>query len=109
MTDKSGLQEAVDNANAIDETQYTPDSAADLQDAIDAAQAVLDDPDATPADVAAAEQALQDAVDNLVVDKSELQAAVDAANALDKTGYTPDSVNALQDAIDAAQARCDGR
>ena len=34
----------------------------DGKDAIDAAQAVLDDPDATPDDVAAAEQALQDAI-----------------------------------------------
>ena len=97
VTDKSGLQDAVDAANAIDTNGDTPDSVNDLQDAIDAAQAVLDDPDATPDDVAAAEQALQDAINNLTVDKSELQAAVDAANALDKTGYTPDSVNALQE------------
>ncbi|MGN0570218.1 MAG: hypothetical protein ACI4N4_06925 [Candidatus Fimenecus sp.] len=102
--DKSGLQTAIDEANATDTTGYTPESITALEDAITAAEAVNSDPNATPADVQKAIDDLTAAKDGLTTDKSGLQTAIDEAKATDTTGYTPESVTALEDAITAAEA-----
>ena len=63
--DKTALNEAIDNAKATDTTGKTEESVAALTKAIEAAQAVADDPDATEQDVADAIAALQAAVEGL--------------------------------------------
>lgn len=63
--DKDALQAAVDNAAALVETDYTPATWADLQEALTAARAALDKEDATVTEVNAALAALNAAVDAL--------------------------------------------
>jgi len=64
--DKSDLEALVEYADEYDEADYTPESWAILLAALAAAQAVLDDPDATQEEVDAAYDALQAALDALV-------------------------------------------
>ncbi len=105
--DKDALQDLVDEANAIDQDDYTDDTADDLQDAIDAAQAVLDDPDATDEEIRDAYEALEDAINNLKPDKTELENAINEGNDVlggDTDVYTPASVQALENAVAAGEA-----
>ncbi len=105
--DRDDLQDLVDQANAINQDDYTDDSADDLQDAIDAAQAVLDDPNATDDEIKNAYDALEDAINNLKPDKTELEKAIADGNEVvggDTSAYTPESVQALEDAIAAGEA-----
>ena len=105
--DRDDLQDLVDQANAINQDDYTDDSADDLQDAIDAAQAVLDDPNATDDEISEAYNTLEDAINNLKPDKSELEQAIADGNDIvngDTSAYNPTSVQALEDAIAAGEA-----
>ena len=104
--DKDALQDLVDQANAIDQDDYTDTTADDLQDAIDDAQAVLDDPNATDEEIQNAYDALEDAINNLKPDKTELAEAISDGNEIvngDTSNFTPASVQALEDALDAGQ------
>ena len=56
--DKTRLQEAYDMVNGLDKSLYTENSVAGLVDPMANAKAVLDDPDATQAEVDAAYEAL---------------------------------------------------
>ncbi|MCD8206739.1 MAG: hypothetical protein LUD72_02255, partial [Bacteroidales bacterium] len=62
---KDDLQDAIDEAEALDPSDYTEDSYQALQDAIDQAKDVLDNPDASEEDVEAALEAVKTAQDNL--------------------------------------------
>ncbi|MDO4847765.1 MAG: InlB B-repeat-containing protein [Clostridiaceae bacterium] len=104
--DKDDLQELVDQANAINQDDYTDTTADALQDAIDDAQAVLDDPNATDDEISNAYEALEDAINNLKPDKTELAEAIADGNDVvngDTSAYTSSSVQALENAIDAGQ------
>lgn len=96
--DKSALTALVSEASALVEADYTPESWAVLQEALKSAQAVLDNPDATATDVAAAVGALTQAKDALVpageapsADKTDLNTAIAAAEKLQEAAYTADS------------------
>ena len=102
--DKDDLQELVNQANAIDQDDYTDATSEALQDAIDDAQLVLDNPNATDEDIQNAYEALEEAINNLIPDKTELEEKINEGNNTDTTGMTPDSVQALEDAITAAEA-----
>gem|GEM_PF-1004639 len=104
VPDKTALQNAVDQANAIDQSDYTDESAQTLQDAIDAAQAVLDNDNASVQDVVTALTNLQNAVNSLVPDKTELEETINLAEAIDTTNIDPTVVAQLEDAIADAQA-----
>ena len=112
---KSGLETLVYQAKeTVKETEtYTAESLQALQAAIEAAQAVLDDPAATQEEVNAQTDALNAAIAALVekpvVDKTELQTAVADANKFaasdeNKEKYTEDSWKTLEEAITVAQA-----
>ena len=111
--DKDILADALAEAAALTEADYTPETWADLDVAVIAGQTVYDDPDATQAEVDAATQAILDAIDALelvatpTVDKSILQAAVDTANALDEAKYTTASWSNLAAAVTAGQTVLD--
>lgn len=60
--DTSALEQAIEQAEGLEETKYTEKSFAAVQDALRAAKAVLADPDATQAEVDAAAKALNDAM-----------------------------------------------
>lgn len=111
---KSGLETLVHQAKeTVKETEtYTVESLQALQAAIDAAQTVLDDTNATQDTVDAQTAAINAAMNALarkpVVDKNELKIAVDdakefAASEENKEKYTEDSWKAFEDAMKAAQ------
>src|SRR5690606_542328 len=63
--DKAVLQQGVSRANTLSETDYTPRRWSDLQEAVDAAQAVLNNSAATQAEVVVALEQLNNALANL--------------------------------------------
>ncbi len=77
-----------------------------LKDAVTAAQTVVDDPDATVDELKAANKAMTKAAQELweIVSKAELNALIEAAKGYLDGDYTAESLEALQAAIDAAQA-----
>ncbi|XEC95583.1 S-layer homology domain-containing protein [Paenibacillus tarimensis] len=90
--DKTALQEKVDEITgtiddgSLQEEDYTPESWAALEEALQAAQAVLNDPDATQEDVDAAHEALTQARQNIIPVPPLLErAAVNEANKLELT------------------------
>jgi hypothetical protein len=111
--DKTALTGAIEAAMAYTESEYTPESWQALAEALTAAQSVLTDDNATPGAVADAVKAINDAIAGLVaqtspeepVDKTALNAAITAANALRQTAddYTAASWAAFANALTAAQ------
>nr|MCR4593973.1 FIVAR domain-containing protein [Clostridiales bacterium] len=83
--DKSGLQNAIDTANGLNEDNYTASTWDDLEDAVTAGTAVLNNPDATVDEIAQATQSILDAISNLI-DKSELADKKAEAENTDTTG-----------------------
>ncbi|MER2128447.1 S-layer homology domain-containing protein, partial [Solibacillus sp.] len=114
IVDNSKLKVALDEASGIDQELYTVDSVTTLTSAIQAAQAILADTNASQAQVNAALTALTLAITGLVVapvtppvvtvDTSKLQAQLSKASALDQKLYTVDSVATLTAAITNVQA-----
>ena len=96
--DKSELEAAVQEAEALKEEDYTAESWTNLQTALDAAREVLEREDAAQSDVDQALQNLNDAVDALVpvgqeeeVDKTQLEALISEAKTLVEADYTAES------------------
>ena len=107
--DKSELEASIAAAEALNEDDYTPESWAALEDAIEAAKNVLADEDATQAQLTNAADKLNKAVAALVkrdLTTEDLEEAIAAAEAAiaDPSKYTDESVLAVQDAITAAKA-----
>ena len=77
-----------------------------LVNAVDAAKAVLVDDQATAEELKAANKAMSKAAQELweIVTKAELEALIEAANGYLDGDYTAESLEALQAAIEAAQA-----
>ena len=77
-----------------------------LVNAVDAAKAVLADDQATAEELKAANEAMTKAAQELweIVTKAELEALIEAANGYLDGDYTAESLEALQAAIEAAQA-----
>lgn len=71
IPNKDALREQVEEASAIDLSKYTTASATAVANAVTAANAVLDNPQATEAMVKAAESTLSQAVDALVEKNNE--------------------------------------
>jgi len=115
-TDKRNLQSKVSEINneSLNGAEYTEDSWNKLQEALGAADQVLNNPKATQGDVDNALEALQKARDGLVVkpaqaDKSMLQETVDKVEnekgngTLKEDNYTLESWAELQKALDVAK------
>ena len=109
IIDRSGLEEAIEAAEALTETDYTPDSWAAMQEKLAAAKDVLGDCIATKTEVADAAEQLNTAVADLAaaapkVDKSELQALYDevkdAAFTYPDNSYYEKFTTALTNAAD---------
>ena len=77
-----------------------------LRDAVAAAQNVVDNPDASADALKAANKAMTKAAQELweIVAKAELEALIEAANGYLDGNYTAESLEALQTAIESAQA-----
>ena len=76
-----------------------------LEAAVEAAQTLVDDPDAGADELKAANKAMTKAAQELweIVSKAELNALIEAANGYLDGNYTAESLEALQTAIEAAQ------
>ena len=114
VADKAELQTLVDKINGenLKAEDYTEETWTKFELALGDAEKTLADPEATQVEVDSQRDALQKAYDGLVKtevppvekpSKDELKDLVAKAEALDTTGKTPESVQALKDAIDAAK------
>ena len=103
--DKTALQAAYDSASALTNDSAYPGWDT-LQAVLASAKAVLEDADASQAEVDGQLEALNTAVDNLAgsVDKSVLKELITQAQALDTAGYTESSIAFFNAAITSAQA-----
>jgi len=105
---RADLAALLTQARAVERGNHTDASWNALQGAITAAQAVIDDGNATQSQVNAQVAALQAAMDGLIAtDKAALAALLTQARAIAKGNHTDASWNALQGAITAAQAVAD--
>lgn len=106
--DTTGLKAAVETARGLYQGNYTASSYRAVKQALDNAEAVLADPAATQAEVDAAEEALNNAMDSLVnkvfKDTSDLIKAITRANCLNESDYTEESFAAVEEALDSAKA-----
>lgn len=94
-----------------EEGKYTPESWNVFAEAMDEAKRVLDDPQAVQEQVDQAKDALQSAIDGLVikepipeVNKTALKNLYDANTGKDQSKYTPDSWTAFANAMNQAEA-----
>ncbi|NLW52721.1 MAG: SH3 domain-containing protein [Tissierellia bacterium] len=107
--DKTQLEAAIETAKTTPTEGKTPESIEAFELALGKAQTVFENPDATQEEVDQAKDELLAAIEGLedipkpVVDKSELEAAINTANATDTNGKTPESIEALELALGKAQ------
>lgn len=106
LGDKTELEALIAEVEASEEEQYTTDSWAAFQEALEAAKAADEKEQATEEEVEAAKTALQSAYEALVKrgDKQALQETIAAAEKLEEDAYTPGSWAAMQSALAAAKA-----
>ena len=107
--DRTVLEQILSAAEALDLSDYTAESRAALQTALETARAVLSGADQAAIDAAA--QALLDAMAGLapdaalpVIDRAALEKALSEAEAIVKELYPAESVAALEAVIEAAKA-----
>lgn len=114
--DTSALQEAYDKWSKLDKTGYTAESVAELEKVLEETKKIIDDIAAGNTDAYTQEMInkavtdLNAAGEALVVDKSALIALIEKANGYinDKENiYIPSTIEALQTAVNAAQAVVD--
>lgn len=114
--DTSALQEAYDKWSKLDKTGYTAESVAELEKVLEETKKIIDDIAAGNTDAYTQEMInkavtdLNAAGEALVVDKSALVALIEKANGYinDKENiYIPSTIEALQTAVNAAQAVVD--
>ncbi|MHD0398250.1 hypothetical protein ACY2DA_10440 [Staphylococcus simulans] len=104
-TDKGELEKAIEKANALGQLDNADAEDKAVQTAVEAGQNVKDNADATPQQVAEATKAINDAIaakerqDAL----DELNKALDAAKAVNKDDYKPNTVAPLETAITAGE------
>ena len=109
--DKTALNAAIAAAEALNENDYTDESWADLQAALAAARSAAGAEDVSQDDVDAATAAVTEAMEALkrkpaaeTADKTALNAAIAAAEALNENDYTDESWADLQAALAAARS-----
>lgn len=103
-TDISSLAPIIADAKSKNAADYTESSFAVLTEKLKAAEAITSE--STPEALATAKTDLQSAIDGLkkAVDKSALQAAVNAVPAGFETTYTPQTAKGVTDALSTANA-----
>ena len=113
VVDKSGLTDALAEAKALNEADYTAESWAVLQTKIEAAEAVVNNADATNYDVQLALANLVDAISGLEAaetpeptpaDKDKLTEVVNNCAGLEEKNFTADSWKVYKAAYEKAMA-----
>lgn len=104
--DLTGLQAAIEAAEAIENIGYTGASWQNLQDTIADAKALLNSANPDPNDVEIAKRNLSAATMKLVlkVDSRQLESLVDSFKDYNEDDYTPESWANFKAALDAAKA-----
>ena len=104
--DKTALEAAIQQAEAVKKDEYTEETVKALDDALAAAKKALDEAK-TQDELDAAAKVLTDAIAALEkkpqLDKTELEKAIEEAEQVEKDPYTEASVKALDDALAAAK------
>ena len=105
VVDKSALQELVDEADALIQSDYSTGTWRTFATKLTAAQGVLDKADATQSEVNAAKTELETAIGKLEarIDAGTLKTKIAMAKELDESHYTAESWQTLQSAITAAE------
>ena len=110
VVNKEALAKAISDAEALDRNDYTADSYAAVETALQEAKAVYDDAEATQMEVDAAAAALTEAIEALQpaeqpaeVDKSDLQELYDTNRDLEQGQYTDASYGAFLNALADAE------
>ena len=107
--DKKSLVSAIAGTNGLNADEYTAESWGAMQDALDAANTLIDDDEASQEAVDKAASDLNKAVEALktvdpeVVNKDALKGAIASVDTLNEADWTPESWAALQDAVKAAE------
>ena len=104
--DTTKLEEAIEEAEGLNEEDYTPETWGPVEEALEAAKETAEDPNATQEDVDAALEALEEAMDALVqrADTSALEEAIEKAEALNEENYTPETWADVEKALEDAKA-----
>lgn len=106
--DKSGLKKALDQAESLNEKDYTPDSWNALCAAVEHAKAVFENENASQTDIDAAEKKLLAAISSLTepskTDTSALEQVLAEIDGLKEDEYTSESWKALMDVRKEAEA-----
>lgn len=110
-TNNKALKSAVSSAKGMKSGDYTADTYSKLQAAIAAAEKLLKDDMAPQEDIDKAKADLQAALDGLVssANKSSLNAALTKASGINTSLYTPESINALNAAVNSARSVYDNK
>ncbi|MCK0470112.1 Ig-like domain-containing protein [Halalkalibacter sp. APA_J-10(15)] len=101
--DKSALQAKTDESEGLVGSHYSQDSWADYQEALEKAEVVLADPEATQTEVDNELAKLIEAYNRLTVDKAALQERVNESESLTSTDYSQDSWKAYEEALEKAE------
>ena len=103
--DKSALQEAIRDAEAVDLNGYISTGQDAFTDALAHAKDVFENPDATQAEVDKAAEELKAAQDSLVAkaDKTELEEAIQNAEKVDTDDFTSTGKQEFIDKLEAAK------
>lgn len=104
--DKSALNDLLAEAEEKEETAYTPSSWKVFSEKVDLAKQVQLDSEASTAEVTKAVEELTNGMNGLVerADTAELNNLIQEAELIKNNGYTEDSWNQLQTAIQEAKA-----
>lgn len=109
QVDKSALQSAINQAQALNQNDYTQNSYIAVTNALKTAQLVMSNSEVTQVQVDEATTALTQAISALElkpeipeVEKGSLHAWISIAEKLDLTAYTDETAQALTDALNSA-------
>ena len=99
------MKNKIDEIKGLSLVGYTNESVSNLENAITAAEAKYNDVNITANDVRDQILNLENVKSNLKVDIAPLREKIDEAKAINLTGYTEETVNALKDAINSAEEK----
>lgn len=105
VSDKASLAEAIAEAEAMEESEYSSESWDALQDVLSIAKNVYENTDAKQSEIADAEYELRLQMSNMVniADYAELEALYNANKDKEKGTYTDESWSVFQDALENAR------
>ena len=98
MGDRSELDDLLDHVGDLVESDYSEESWNKLQEAVSGAEDLKD-----KSEIDAKVEEIQDAIDNLGTDRSELDGLLEQVGSLEESDYSEESWNKLQEAIAGAE------